>query len=114
MKNVLTLVIVLSLISLLPLSAHARDNVSIGVRFGAPMYTTPPPTYVVQENPAWFYTPVEVVYVEGRPHYMHYWRRQWYDEAWLPAHRGHSDYYRNRYNRWERDQRRDQRHHRNW
>lgn len=73
------------------LAAYARDSVSLSINTGAPVYyETPPPYYLVNEEAYWWNTPVKVVYFEGRPHRMHYWKGRWYDESW--SHHGYRQY----------------------
>jgi hypothetical protein len=57
-----------------------------------PVAVCPPPVceerrVVVVETPAqpeWMNTPTQVVVVNGREHYMHYYNNRWYNEADLP------------------------------
>lgn len=91
---------VLAFFTLAP-AAFARDtetSFSLNINAGEPVYySTAPAYYTVHEEPYWWNTPVRVVYFNGRPHRMHYWRGRWYDEAWS------SRYRTNRYDRYHHD-----------
>lgn len=75
----------------LALSAQARTNVSVGF-YSEPAYYAPsrvtyveaPVSSVIYEDntPAWLSAPVQIVWVDGTPHRMHYWAGRWYDETY--------------------------------
>ena len=97
MKTKIALLALVAL-GLLSQSAEAHVSISLGLYSAAPMpvatyytvpvttipvYTAPPTYYVPTADPVWLGTPVQVTYVEGMPHRMHYWNCQWYDETWI-------------------------------
>ena len=95
MKNKSLLLTVIALIALLgsaATTAFARDSFALGLNFAPqPIYAAPAPVAYVPQTvvtqpvyPPWYNTPTQVVYVNGKPHYMHYWAERWYDEETLP------------------------------